>query len=115
MKPEELVKRLKNSVIDENQEIYRDIFLNTDLGEATDPYWQSALALFAKLSNEDREVLFSIIRQVSVDTISNVLGVLDGVAVLDGYDGEFVLTTEGSSEELNGDLQDFFLEIEENE
>ncbi|WP_185843532.1 hypothetical protein [Pseudoalteromonas luteoviolacea] len=52
-------------------------------------------------------------RQVSVDTISNLFALLDGVSCLEDQDGDFRLTIENVKEQLNGDLQDIFLEIEE--
>jgi hypothetical protein len=49
-----------------------------------------------------------LINQVTKDTISNLLGILDGVSLLDGFRGHFQLTYE-SGHVLNGDLQDIFL------
>jgi len=114
MTSEELVKKIRSSVLDENQAIYKDIFQSTNINDASAPYWQGALGLFEKLDDGEREILFSIVRQTTVDTISNMLGVLDGVTTLEGFDGDFVLSLESEEEQLNGDLQDIFLEIEEN-
>lgn len=42
-----------------------------------------------------------------------MFGVLDGVTTLEDFDDDLVLSLEGGEEQLNGDLQDIFLEIEE--
>jgi hypothetical protein len=63
------------------------------------------------LSAEDRDVFLRIIRQVIVDTTSNLLAIVDGVSRLPQVEGEFMLSYDG--EALNGELQDAFLELEE--
>ncbi|AJQ94842.1 hypothetical protein [Gynuella sunshinyii] len=113
MKPEEFVKKIRQSVLDENIAIYKDLFANTEIDQASDPYWQEALGLFKKLGDKEKETLFKIMRQVSVDTISNLFALLDGVSCLEDQDGDFSLTIENEKKQLNGDLQDIFLEIEE--
>lgn len=113
MKPEEFVKKIRQSVLDENIAIYKDLFETTEVDQASDPYWKEALDLFEKLGDKEKETLFKIMRQVSVDTISNMFALLDGVICLEEQDGEFSLTIENKQEQLNGDLQDIFLEIEE--
>jgi len=113
MKPEEFVKKIRQSVLDENVAIYRDLFETTEVDQASDPYWKEARGLFEKLGDKEKETLFKIMRQVSVDTISNMFALLDGVSCLEDQDGDFSLTIENEQEQLNGDLQDIFLEIEE--
>ena len=76
--------------------------------EASDRYWRSALALFSSLTEEQRSILFEIMRQVSLDTASNILGVLDGVNQIDGDEAGFTLLS-AAGEKLNGDLQSLFL------
>lgn len=113
MTPEEFARQVRNSVIDENLLIYKDLFSSTDEQAASDHYWKRALRLYAKLDSSDQGVLFEMIRQVMVDTISNVFAVLDGVSQLDGFTGEFNLLTNTSTEKLNGELQTRFLQLEE--
>jgi hypothetical protein len=115
MTQQELINRIRVEIIDQNLAIYRDLFANTDPARASDPYWKRALALHSSMSDEHREVLFQIVRQVMVDTTSNLLGVLDGVNWLEGQDEGFKLTTESGSERLNEGLQDLFLGMEEDD
>ncbi len=116
MKPEDFVKKIRESILDENVGIYKDLFNSTSVDEASDEYWKEALRFYGKLNSEERETLFKIIRQVSVDTISNLFGVLDGVTCLDDQGEDFTLTIgDDGKGKINGDLQDIFLEIEEDQ
>lgn len=109
MTVEEFVEKVKRSVVDENIQTYRELFNEMSLSDATDQYWQTALRFFHTLKREEQGVLFQIIRQVSIDTVSNLFGVLDGVSSLDGSFESFKLI-HGDSQ-INGDLQDIFIEL----
>lgn len=99
-------KEIENALVD-----YRDMFENTDMSEATDPYFQTALQFFHELDDADREVLFSIIRQVMVDTTSNLFAIFDGVSDIPDQDGTFEVRI--GDKDLAGSLQDQFLAAEE--
>ena len=114
MTPQEFVRQIRSSIVEENLFLYKDIFKSTAPHTATDAHWKRALTLYGKLDSEDQNVMFDIMRQVMVDTISNVFSVLDGVSQLDGQVGEFSLTSNSGSHQINGELQDRFLELEEN-
>lgn len=113
MKSSDFVQLLRAAVVDENVAIYRDLFTNTLTETASDTYWQRALALFNSLSPEQQDVFFEVVRQIAVDTTSNVLGVIDGVNSIDGINEEFILTYGDENKLLNGDLQSLFLVEEE--
>ena len=63
------------------------------------------------LDGAQRDVLFSIMRHVMIDTVSSVLAVVDGVSSLEGRNGSFKLLVDGS--DIAGSLQDRFLAAEE--
>jgi hypothetical protein len=113
MTPEDFVIQIRKSIVDENLSAYKDVFTSTAIQNATDPHWQRALRLYAKMESDDQEVLFDIIRQVMIDTISNVFAILDGVTELTGQEGDFSLLANLPPEKLSGELQDRFLELEE--
>jgi putative transposase len=113
MNKEDFIKRIYQSIIKENLAAYRDLFTNTDINEVTDPYWKEALKFYTELSNENKEVFFKIIEQIEVDAVSNILGVLDGVVSISDEDIEFKVTINDNNEPVNGDLQDLFLEYDE--
>jgi len=113
MTPKEFVMRLQAAVVDENYAIYRDLFMHTSIEKASDPYWKRALALYNSFSLEQKEVFFEVIHQISVDTVSNILGVIDGVNSVEGIEAELVLKYDDEEPPLSGDLQSLFLTEEE--
>jgi hypothetical protein len=106
MNAEEFTRQVRRSVIDENVNIYRDLYENTE--NATDPYWQRALDLYKSLDIRQKEVFLEVIRQTAIDTVSNVFAVVDGVTKLNGQDGDCSLTC--GTDSISGELQDSFLE-----
>lgn len=113
MLAEDFVNMLRVEVIDDNLKFYRRIYHDTDVTKVTDPYYSEALSFFKTLSVKQQDLLFEIIRVSSVDTISMVLGVLDGSTTVRNFHADFGLFYDKQTEPLNGDLQDIFLELEE--
>ena len=113
MNPKDFVIGLKTTVVEENLSIYRDLFSSTSIKDVTDEYWKRALTLFNSLPAEQREVFFEVIRQTMVDTTSNILGVIDGVSIMNDEGDEFSLTYGDDKKSLSGDLQSLFLAEEE--
>jgi hypothetical protein len=68
--------------------------------------------LYQSLDEEQRRQFMDGIRQVMVDTLSNIFGILDGSTLLEKHRDYFHLTYGSEPQELNGDLQDFFLSPE---
>ncbi len=110
----EFSKMVRKSIIEDNLTMYKEIFTSTKPDEATDPYWKKALEMYSNLNDSQRIVLFEIMRQTMVDTVSTVFGTIDGVCTLEGADDGLKLLTENGGEVLSGGLQDIFLEQEEN-
>jgi putative transposase len=107
----DFVSSIRLGVVEENLKLYREIY--TASPDALDGYWKRALSLFSVLSEDQQDVFFEIIRQIEVDTVSNVLGVIDGVnSVGGGFVNVRILCGE-SGEDIGGGLQDIFLEAEE--
>lgn len=107
----DFIRGIRKGVIASNLEMYRELLTRTRTDDASDPYWKSALQLFHQLDHAGREVLFSIIRQVMVDTTSSLFAIFDGVSDIPGQDGSFELWIGNSN--LAGSLQDQFLMAEE--
>ena len=113
MTPQNFITQVHSVVVQQNLSIYKDLFESTTPDSANDPYWNRALALHHSLNDADRIVLYEIMRQVTVDTVSNLFGILDGVSALGGPHEDFMLTSQPDKQKLNGNLQDLFLETEE--
>ena len=80
----------------------------------TDDYWKRAIGFYDSLTDENKDILIKIIEQTMIDTISNMLGVIDGSSTLKDCSLEPKLLLD--SIDTEGELQDSFLEfIEEND
>ncbi|MDR6797427.1 transposase [Acinetobacter calcoaceticus] len=113
MNTKEFVKELINTVSDEYIDTYKQIYSSTLMDDKIkkDPYWFDALTFYQSLTQKDKETLFKIIKQTTIDTTSTILGIIDGPVSLDQISGDFMLTyTENEKTViLSGDLQDEFL------
>jgi hypothetical protein len=113
MNAREFIERVRRHVVAGNLESYRTLFETTNIHHVTDPYWEAALGLFRDLDGDQQEILFSIMRQVTVDALASAFAVIDGIAVVDGADMECSMIVDGA--ELSGDLQEALLAAEEDE
>jgi hypothetical protein len=111
MSPAELVQALLQEVVEGNTREYSKM-LSTSASTARDPTWKQILTARESMDPAQRGALDVLVKQVVVDTVSTILGILDGPTVLPRFRGPFTLTYE-SGAKLNGDLQDLFLEATE--
>ena len=102
---EQFAEELYKSTVEENMKLYRQFFLYDPNEEGTIEYWKNAIAFYDKLDDKDKEILFSIIKSTIVDTVSNVLAILDGHEGFDGIDLQVNL----NGQENDSELQDAFL------
>lgn len=109
MNTEEFVNKIKHSVIESNQETYRFLLSNTTEENASDEYWKKLLKIFHSLSPNDQEFLLMVMKQVSVDTLSNLFGILDGSSEIGAKFEDFELIHKNSKNKINNDLQDTFM------
>lgn len=113
MTPELFIKKICRDIIADSLEVYKDLFDNTKLESATDPYWQRVLPFYSRLSESEKELFLQVIRQIMVDTVSDFLGTIDGADVSDGSEEEVSLLLARSHVKISGGLQEIFLEMEE--
>ncbi|MCD7835594.1 MAG: hypothetical protein LUG83_02845 [Lachnospiraceae bacterium] len=102
---EQFAKGLYKNTVEENIKLYRQFFLYDPSEEGTIEYWKNAIMFYDKLDDHEKEILFSIIKSTIVDTVSNVLAILDGNESINGIDIQVKL----SNKETEGELQDTFL------
>jgi hypothetical protein len=115
MTPESFVSHVRSAIVEQSAATYRHMFESFTPETAPDPLWKRALALHRSLSEPERSVLVELMRQASVDTVSNLFGVLDGSTSLADSREEFVLLSKPDNQLLSGNLQDLFLEADERE
>ncbi len=106
---EVFVKSFYESIVKENLQLYKDMYETTTVTSKTDDYWSKTIGFYVSLTDENKEILMEIIEQTIVDTISNMLGVIDGNSTLKDYSSEPKLLLD--SIDSGGELQDLFLEF----
>ncbi|SRR5699024_1024752 len=113
---EEFVQRVYESVVNENLDSYKDLFQNTEITNTTMNYWKKAITFYSSFEDGEKSIFFDIIRQIIIDTISSIFGIMDGSSTLSGGD-EIDVSVEINGIDTDHDLQDSFLafveEIEE--
>lgn len=107
------VRELRRFVIDFDHSQYRKQLEESEIGEVKDEFWLSVVKFYQNLDAESQKTFFSILRQIKVDNTSLILGILDGNMILENQEKDFFLAIEGSKDPLNGELQEMFLELEE--
>ena len=107
----EFITKIKERVVDNDNEVYKNL-LDTTI-EAKDPTWQGILPIYKGMSENQQILFLQFLRMIQVNTVSHILGVLDGTTNLTENGETFVLKTEEQEELINGDLQDIFLGMED--
>ncbi|QGM30569.1 transposase [Psychrobacillus sp. FSL K6-2843] len=103
------IKSLYESIVNENLQLYKDLYVTTNVTSKTDDYWKKAIGFYDSLTDENKDILMNIIEQTMIDTISNMLGVIDGSSTLNDCSLEPKLLLD--SIDTEGELQDLFLEL----
>ncbi|WP_425449869.1 hypothetical protein [Dethiothermospora halolimnae] len=106
------IRSLYKTIVQEGKNEYKELLDNTNIEDVTDKYWISALQLYGNLTEDKKEELMGVIELVMIDTISSMLGIIDGSSTLNGCDTEPKLYLDNI--DTDNELQDLFLEyIEE--
>lgn len=103
------VKSLYEYIVKENLQLYKELYETTNVTSKTDDYWKKVIGFYDSLTDENKDTLMTIIEQTMTDTISNMLGVIDGSSTLKGCALESKLLLD--SIDTKGELQDSFLEF----
>lgn len=111
MNPTTFIEALRQRAVENNTDIHLKL-LETTL-EAKDPKWTGILPIYNRLSEDEKASFIDFLRLMAVNTLSIVLGVLDGSSYLNEDKEDFVLTTKSDNEKINGDLLHIFWQLEE--
>ncbi|MDG5471414.1 transposase [Jeotgalibacillus sp. ET6] len=103
------VKSLYDSVVQENLQLFKNMYETTNITPETNDYWKKAIGFYDTLTDENKKILMRIIEQTMIDTLSNMLGVIDGSSTLNDCPLEPTLLL--VSNDTEGELQDLFLEF----
>jgi hypothetical protein len=111
MKSVEFVEAIRQRVIESDYAVYQNLLGSAD--EAKDPIWKNILPVYKGLAKEQQESFLNFLRLIQVNAVSHILGILDGSTYLNENKESFILKTESDEGVINGNLQDIFLEMEE--
>jgi len=106
------IKSLRRTVLEGDLEDYSRI-LSEDITEVNDQTWKPIVLKYQVLSDGEKKEFVNFIRMIEVNTISHVLGIIDGSSYLDESNEEFQLICGSDGKIISGDLQDYFLGAEE--
>jgi len=101
-KTEALLTQLHELVVEREVSLYREHMLTAGKAE----YWRRMSALARRLSEEDREILLSIVRTVAVDSLAMTFSVLSNEHQLNEIDE---LRLSADDESINEDLRSEYL------
>lgn len=107
MTAEDFAKLLKSEIVEQGTAHYCDL-LGLPKGISHEGAYAHAVEHLSSLDRATKSAIKLLLEQVSIDSISHVLGIIDGSTILADHRGEFKLLYE-DREPLNGDLQSFFL------
>lgn len=100
------VKNIYKVVIEDGSKIYNELFEKSKITSNTVDYWKKALNMYSKLDFEQKEVFMSVLKQVMIDTVSSIFGIIDGSSSIDG---DFFIEMAINGEKNECELQDLFL------
>lgn len=113
MTSQDFVSCIRREVLEQNIELYlHNLERAAQSGNGSNDLWPRMSELYQSLDEVQRREFMIAVRQIIVDTLSNIFGVLDGSTLLKKHRDYFHLTYGGESKDLNGNLQDLFLSPE---
>ncbi|EQB97778.1 hypothetical protein B738_28996 [Photorhabdus temperata subsp. temperata M1021] len=107
---EKIIESIFSELFDDNLPRYQNS-LTSPMDNNDDVYAKARKAL-SKLDEKDKTAIFDFFKVVISDTSSTIFGTIDGSHFPPNIDGDFTLTYE--DEEIQGSLQDLFIEKAEN-
>jgi len=106
-----IAKGFYETVVIEGIEEYEYLLDNTIIDKETNEYWCNFLCLYHNLSDKQKSIFIRFIKQIIIDTISHVFGIIDGPCTFSVPNTEFKLYINGVDSDM--EMQDSFLEYVE--
>ncbi|RDU22655.1 transposase [Anaerosacchariphilus polymeriproducens] len=104
------IKSLYETIV-KDKELYRSQLDNSNIDKVKDEYLKQVLEIYNNVSEEKKDALIDFIELVIIDTISHILGIIDGSSTLSGCDAEPKLYLDNV--DTDNELQDLFLQYVE--
>ena len=113
MNEELIAKRIKEKVLIESFKYYFEILEKSNQEQFKDKYWNKAQELYNSISTENKENLKEFIKMVMIESVTELLAFIDGIATFDEQEYPFELYHNGTK--VSGSLQEYLLmDIEDN-
>ncbi|MDO6855303.1 hypothetical protein Q4599_17095 [Cellulophaga lytica] len=107
MNEELIAKNIKNEVLIENFKRYFDILESSNKELFKDKYWSKAQQLYNSIDSENKENLKEFIKMVMIESVTEVLAFVDGIATFDEQEYPFELFY--NNIKISGSLQEYLL------
>ncbi|WP_353150769.1 hypothetical protein [Chryseobacterium sp.] len=65
---------------------------------------EDILPIYINISREEKEIFLKFLKIIKINTLSHVLGILDGTTYTDGIEQDFILTVENDNKKINEEL-----------
>lgn len=111
MDSKEFVRSIYETASEDVVYSYRTMFPLSKLDGSESEEWRSIHYFVNSLSESEKKILEKLMKNVSVDTLTRAMGVLDGSVVMEEYYEEFELTYDGGGD-LTGSLRDILVELD---
>lgn len=114
MNVEDFIKEaIGKNILEDNKRHYLNILENTNYEDIKIEYWTNFKNFYENLSTENKSLIFKIIRQVQIDTLSTLFANIDGVSDLDSNVNDLEFKLMLGNDELSGDLQETLLSMDD--
>lgn len=112
MNQEQLVTGLKKLLIDKDSVEHKARLEKAEITSITDEYGVKVISFYKSLDEKQQDALFTLLRQIRIDTVARFFAFLDGSFWIEGQTEDMKLVNlENPEEELNEDLTDIFLNL----
>ncbi|WP_341220123.1 hypothetical protein [uncultured Pseudoalteromonas sp.] len=112
MTPESFTRNIFELAVTDCVTGYEQALTYSEIDEKTDETWNSVKRFVRELTDSDRVLLMMLLKNISVDTLTTFMGILDGSVVIEEYFEDFELTYDGG-DNLAGSLKDLLVEIDD--
>lgn len=113
MTEEFIAKEIKDIILVENFKRYFETLEDSSQEPFKNKSWRSGQLLFNSLDNSNRKHLQEFVKMIMIETASEILSFVDGIATFKNQQYPFELMCDGKK--VSGSLQEYLLmDIEDN-
>lgn len=112
MNSKDFCESLIKTILEQSNSDYRSIIEGSQNdADIKDQFWRDFILFYKSLDKEGKEMLFRVFNQVQIDTISHLLGIIDGTTNLIDVEEDVDFAIKCNNSDFDKDLQETFLSI----